>query len=163
MGIKMKSFVLLALMMITSSAFAIGPNFPSGPNPKLTPGKLCDIPASYRYPEQIAYCERDVTYETKEILIAQYDSQLGYHVQTLPRSDFKIDHFIPLCAGGSNDVSNLWPQHKSVYAITDPIEPLICAKMATGKLSQADAVTLIVRVKTDLRQARDVMKFLSSF
>lgn len=154
--------ILTVFTLFSSTAFSFGPNFPVGPNPQLTPGKLCDKPTTYRYPEHIAYCEREVTYDTKEMLIQQYDEQLGYHIQTLSRTDFKIDHFIPLCAGGSNDTSNLWPQHKSVYEITDPVEPLICEKMANGKLKQADAVKLIVRAKTYLNQVTDVMKILNT-
>lgn len=148
--------------MTFSSAFADSSYFPFGPNPQLTPGKLCDRPSSYRYPEHIAYCERDVSYDTKEILIQAYDTKLGYKIESLNRGDFKIDHYIPLCAGGSNDPSNLWPQHKSVYAITDPVEPLLCAKMAAGRLKQSDAINLIVRAKNNLSEVRNVMNILNS-
>ncbi len=158
----MKSVLTLSLLVLTSSVFAFGPGFPTGPNPQLTPGKLCDQPTGYRYPEHIAYCDRDVTYDTKEALIKTYDQKLGYNIESMARTDFKIDHFIPLCAGGSNDVVNLWPQHKSVYEVTDPVEPLICAKMQAGKLSQADAVKLVMRAKLDLSQVPDVMKTLNS-
>jgi hypothetical protein len=103
-----------------------------------------------------------VTFETKDMLIRLYDRELGYHIQTISRDEFKIDHYIPLCAGGSNDTSNLWPQHKSVYEITDPVEPLVCKKMSAGKLKQADAVKLIVRAKTHLNEVQDVMRILSS-
>ena len=157
-----KTFLLVCLALISSTAMSYGPDFPVGPNPQLTPGKLCDKPTTYRYPEHIAYCDRDVTYDTKEMLISEYDQKLGFHIDTMNRADFKIDHFIPLCAGGSNDSSNLWPQHKSVYAITDPVEPLICDKMSQGKLKQADAVKLVVRAKTFLNQASDVMRILNS-
>lgn len=158
----MKLLLLLTLSLITATSLAYGPNFPSSPNPVLTPGKLCDRPSGFRYPEQIAYCERDVTYETKEYLIKNYDQKLGFHIQTMNRLDFKIDHFIPLCAGGSNDPVNLWPQHKSIYEITDPVEPLLCQKMLEGKLSQADAVKLIMRAKRDLKQVPLVLKTLNS-
>lgn len=158
----MKTLTVISLMIVTTSVFAYSPDFPVGPNQQLTPGKLCDKPAEYRYPEHIAYCERDVTYDTKEVLIQQYDKQLGYHIEKLNRDDFKIDHYIPLCAGGSNDVSNLWPQHKSVYEITDPVEPLVCKKMAEGKLKQADAIQLIIRAKNYLNQTNDVLKILNS-
>lgn len=160
MSIRAMSVVLLfaALSIFSTSAFSYGPNFPTGPNQALTPGKLCDKPVKYRYPENIAYCDRDVSYETKEILIENYDAQLGFHIQSMNRSDFKIDHFIPLCAGGSNDSSNLWPQHKSIYQVTDPIEPLLCEKMAQGRLSQANAVQLIIKAKRDLSQAPLVLK-----
>jgi hypothetical protein len=134
--------------------------YPIGPDPTLTPGKLCDAPQSYRYPEKIAYCDRDVSYEIKENLITSYDVQLGYAIESMNRQDFKIDHYIPLCAGGSNDSSNLWPQHKSIYEITDPIEPLICKKMALGKLNQALAVELIMTVKNDLSQASMILQRL---
>jgi len=80
----------------------------------------------------------------------------------MDRKDFKIDHFIPLCAGGSNDPSNLWPQHKSVYEITDPVEPLICAKMAAGKLDQAYAIKLITTAKTtNLDEVKNVINILN--
>ena len=143
----MKLLTLIYLMLIATSLFAYGPDFPVGPNPQLTPGKLC---------------ARDVTYETKDMLIHQYDRQLGYNIENLNRDDFKIDHYIPLCAGGSNDPSNLWPQHKSVYVITDPIEPLVCKKMSEGKLKQANAIQLIVRAKNSLNQVSAVMKILNS-
>jgi hypothetical protein len=64
--------------------------------------------------------------------------------------------------GGSNDTVNLWPQHKSVYEITDPVEPLICKKMAAGTLKQADAVQLIIRAKTYLNQVPGVLRILNS-
>jgi len=162
---KLALVAILAIFSVVSGiqeSHAFGQSFPMGPNPTMTPGKLCDRPTAYRYPEHIAYCERDVTYETKEFLIKQYDSKFGYHIQTLDRAEFKIDHFIPLCVGGSNDMVNLWPQHKSVYEITDPVEPLICQKMLEGKLSQADAVKLVIKAKTNLNSVGEVMKYLNS-
>lgn len=157
----MKFILLLSLSLISVSSFAFGPDYPTTPNIQLTPGKLCDIPSGYRYPEKIAYCTRDVSHDTKELLIKNYDQRLGYHIRTMNRMDFKIDHFIPLCAGGSNDPVNLWPQHKTVYEITDPVEPLLCHRMQEGKLSQADAVKLVMQAKLDLTQVPVVMKILS--
>ena len=148
-------------MLISTATFATNSNFPSGPNLEMTPGKLCDKPTSFRYPQQIPYCDRDVTSSTKMALIKQYDDQLGFHIESMDRSEFKIDHFIPLCAGGSNDSANLWPQHKSIYEITDPVEPLICDKMAAGLLKQADAVLLVTRAKTHLDEVNDVMDILN--
>ncbi len=136
-------------------------DFPSGPELSITTGKLCDTPSAYRYAEKIPYCERDVSYETKEILMKEYDQKFNYHILSLPRVDIKIDHLIPLCAGGSNDISNLWPQHKSVYAITDPIEPVICAKMAQGRLKQKDAVSLVIEAKTHLERASKILQYVN--
>lgn len=154
------SFVLSILTAF--SAYGASQAFPSGPQLSITPGKLCDRPNEYRYPEKIAYCERDVSYETKEALINEYDQKFGYAITTLPRADFKIDHMVPLCAGGSNDVVNLWPQHKSVYAITDPLEPILCAKMAQGRLKQVDAVKLVIEAKTNLSKTKAIIQYVNS-
>jgi hypothetical protein len=158
----MKFIQIFFYALIPFCAFASNPDFPTGPDENLTPGKLCDKPTSYRYPENIAYCERDVTSSTKDELILKYDQELGFHIKTMDRKDFKIDHFIPLCAGGSNDPSNLWPQHKSLYEITDQVEPLICAKMAAGRLKQSYAIKLITTAKTNLEEVKSVLKILNN-
>jgi hypothetical protein len=38
---------------------------------------------------------------------------LRYGLQPGPRLDYEIDHLIPLCLGGSDDFTNLWPQPRS--------------------------------------------------
>lgn len=156
----------LALALVTAtSAHALenGPDgqFPKGPDATMTPGALCTSGNTKRYPEGIAYCERDVDRDLKRDLFRRYDVNLGYETQSMPRGDFKIDHFIPLCAGGANSAENLWPQHKSVYAITDPVEPLICQKMSDGVLKQAEAVQLIKKAKLHLDQVDSVMSYLN--
>lgn len=159
---KLAFFASLLLTLCFDLAFAGG--FPRGPHLALTPGKICSRgnAAQIRYPEKIAYCARDVSYDTKENIIDMYDEKLGYSIAHMTREDFKIDHFIPLCAGGSNDVSNLWPQHKSIYLITDPLEPLICTKMAEGKLRQKDAIALIIEAKTNIEKTDAIiMKVMS--
>jgi hypothetical protein len=75
----------------------------------------------------------------------------------MPRGKFKIDHYIPLCMGGSNERANLWPQHESVYTITDPLEQALCAKMSEGKLLQSAAIDLIRQAKNHLDQAPDIL------
>jgi hypothetical protein len=156
------SFTLTCLTL-NSSAFASGDlveassgHFPIAPNSKLTPGMLCSKPTSYRYPENIAYCERDVTPQAKHKVIEVYDNELGYKIAEMNRQDFKIDHYIPLCMGGDNSENNLWPQHKSVYVVTDPLEKALCEKMAAGDLNQTDAIRLIKKAKADLREVEKI-------
>lgn len=160
----MKKTLMLIAVLALSITFASeisAKTFPSGPELSITPGKLCVVPTAYRYPEKIAYCNRDVVYETKEAIIAEYDQKFGYTIASLPREDFKIDHLIPLCVGGDNDVTNLWPQHKSVYAYTDALEPLLCAKMAQGRLKQKDAVSLVLEAKTHLDRAAKIIDYVN--
>lgn len=154
------NFILLILAIFAYQASA-AEKFPKGPRLAITSGKTCDRPNSYRYSEKIAYCDRDVSVETKESIINEYDQKYGYSIANMPRSEFKIDHLIPLCAGGSNDVENLWPQHKSVYTITDPLEPVVCQKMAKGRLRQADAILLVLEGKTDLSRTKAIIQYLN--
>jgi hypothetical protein len=142
-----------------TTAFALDA-FPTSPQPSLTPGALCTTPNSRRYPERIAYCERNVGDELKDQIVRKYDATFGYRIGSIGRRNFKIDHYIPLCMGGSNAESNLWPQHPSVYEITDPLEPLLCNQMAKGLMTQSEAVRLIKLVKNDLKQAPRILQSL---
>lgn len=130
--------------------------YPQAPHPNVTPGDICDTPSRYRYPEHIAYCDRAVTPTIKWKVIREYDEKFGYAIQEMNRNDFKIDHMIPLCMGGSNSEQNLWPQHKSVYEITDPLEYGLCNLMASGNMMQEEALYWIRLVKFDLSQATEV-------
>jgi hypothetical protein len=159
-------FAVPLLLFMALSTVAVGgvghDSFPQAPDPKLTAGSLCDEPDEFRYRERIAYCRRDVDRQTKQRIIATYDRVLGYRIAKMDRQDFKIDHYIPLCAGGSNDVDNLWPQHETVYEITDPMEQRVCEKMAEGALKQKDAVELIRMGKNDLAKVKKIMNHLNS-
>jgi len=160
-----KMIVLTALFGLmfnfANPAFAMN-DYPLNPQPSLTPGALCTTPNNYRYPERIPYCNRDVSGETKDRVVKKYDVTFGYRVASIGRQNFKIDHYIPLCMGGSNGEDNLWPQHPNVYMITDPIEPLLCEKMAKGILSQSDAIRFIKLVKNDLQQAKFLLEKLKN-
>lgn len=132
------------------------PNYPIHPQDSVTTGALCDHPDSRRYAEGIAYCSRNVDSGTKKEIIRNYDATFKYKIQTMSRGDFKIDHLIPLCMGGANSVNNLWPQHKSVYTITDPLEAELCQKMSDGRLLQKDAVVIILKAKHNLGQVEEI-------
>lgn len=131
--------------------------FPKGPDQAITPGDTCRQANELRYPEKIPYCNRDVDPKTKAAIITQYDEELGYRIRSMDRQKFKIDHFIPLCMGGSNDRSNLWPQHESVYSVTDPLEPVLCQKMAEGKVLQAEAMDMIRDAKLHLDRVSEIL------
>lgn len=157
----MKFILFVTLVVLSFSSFAESMAYPMSPDPKLTPGALCDTPDRYRHPEQIPYCERNVNSFTKEIIFSNYRRILGYRLNS-DRSNFKVDHFIPLCFGGSNNEENLWPQHISISAITDPIEAIGCEKLGQGKIKQKELIDLIVKVKHDLSKAPKAFKYLKS-
>jgi hypothetical protein len=153
---------VIAAILFSFSTFADQLPYPKNPDLNLTPGKYCTHPDSYRYKEHIPYCRRDVSSGLKRAVIAEYNEKDGYNITPEERGDFKIDHLIPLCMGGANEEDNLWPQHKTVYVITDPIEELGCEKMAEGKLLQKDAVALLMRAKMHLEQADEVISELNA-
>jgi hypothetical protein len=154
-----RSFVT-AVVLFTSLVSFAGDNYPVGPNPQTTPGSLCQNSEVHRYPENIVYCDRDVSTATKNALIKMYDKELGYRIGSMSRGDFKIDHFIPLSIGGSNNSDNLWPQHKSVYKVTDPLEQLLFDKIKDGRIKQADAIRVIREGKLNLGRVPELMDYV---
>lgn len=158
----MKHFFVAALafgLFSAQSAFSQAP-FPSSPDASMTPGELCQGGKTRRYPEKILYCSRSVGSNLKRQIIAEYDRKLGYRIGEMKREEFKIDHYIPLCMGGSNSPKNLWPQHESVYRYTDEIEHTACGAMSAGKLKQADAVRLIKKAKADPQKAFQILDYV---
>ena len=153
--------VSLLVVISCNSVFAKN-SFPLEPDHKETPGTLCTDPDEYRYPEKIPYCKRDVSKSKKNQVIKVYENDLGFEILDLGRENFKIDHLIPLCAGGSNDDSNLWPQYKEIYAHTDPVEQILCEKMAAGMLLQKDAVVLILDMKHYRKSPEEVLNILNT-
>lgn len=159
--VRFSMFVTFFLSLVFSvSVFADG--FPEMPNPSKTPGSLCAHSSKRRYPEGIVYCERNVDTKLKNQIIREYDEQFGYTIRQMDRQQFKIDHFIPLSIGGSNEKSNLWPQHRSVYEVTDPLEHLLSEKISQGLIKQDEAVRVIREAKTNLGRVPELIHYVES-
>lgn len=154
----MKFIYLLSLIVLTFNSSARSNRFPRSPDLSLTPGSLCTTPSEFRYPERIPYCEREVNSWQKELVFINY-KKIGFSLSG-ERGQYKVDHFIPLCLGGSNDNSNLWPQYFTVSEKTDALEPLVCEVLAKGKISQREAIDLVLEAKMDITKIPDTMKIL---
>jgi hypothetical protein len=69
----------------------------------------------------------------------RYKLPIGTH------PDYEIDHLIPLCLGGSDDPSNLWPQPRRSIEQTwnaerkDRLERLMCDMVCSGQIDIATA------------------------
>ncbi len=112
------------------------------PNTKITPGKTCAAGdpnfSKYDYPEHIARCERHVTSTEKARITNLYGS--------IPKSEWKnyeFDHLIPLCAGGSDDIENVWPQPIRQARQKDVVEDEVCRAMKAGTMTQEEAIQKI--------------------
>jgi len=160
MGMNFKAFGVLGILTFSLAAQAAQGPYPLNPDDHLTPGSLCVNPTNYRYAERVPYCERNVSGQEKSGIINTYDQTLGYQIDKLRREDFKIDHLIPLCVGGSNERTNLWPQNKEVYVKTDLIEDLLCQLMGKGRLKQHEAVEIVLNVKHHLETSESVKQNL---
>lgn len=147
------------LVLLTNLALA-NDRFPIGPDLQRTPGSLCASSAKKRYKENINYCERIVNTSDKNQIIKMYDEELGFEIRQMNRQDFKIDHFIPLSIGGSNSKDNLWPQHKTVFEVTDPLEQELSNKISAGLISQSEAVRIIREAKLNLGRAPELIDYV---
>ncbi len=132
----MGKYFVSALFVIGFSFSAIAATTPDW---NMTPGVLCSPQdpnfKDMEYPEQIARCNRNVTIDEKLRVAAAYGN--------IPQSDwhnYEFDHLIPLCAGGSNDDGNLWPQPIDEAHNKDGLEDEICAGLRNGSLTQVQAV-----------------------
>ncbi len=154
----MNRLILLLCLLTSVHAFSQTvdtdqKNYPTSPSIDLTPGELCTKPDMLRYPEQISYCHRDVDSSMKSKVIQEYMQKIsGFNITFANRNEYKIDHYIPLCMGGANTITNLWPQHMSVYKYTDSLELNICKELELGKITQAVAVLKIKFAKNYLQQ-----------
>lgn len=153
----MKKIAILAVIIASQSVFSA--NYPKAPDPRLTPGSLCETPDRYRHPEQIPYCDRNVNSFMKELVFVTYRKDAGYNLSG-DRKNYKVDHYIPLCMGGSNNQDNLWPQHVSVGKITDQLEAMGCEVLAKGKITQAELIELVKQAKNDLKAAPGIFNKL---
>lgn len=137
--------------MLKTLAIVLLLNYPQTPNNQTTPGQLCTESDSdfgeYRYEEQIPYCERNVSSALKAKI---YDD---YRIPEADRSQYTIDHLIPLSLGGSNNISNLWPEAKILKQERRPhLEDELYMKLQAGEINQQTAIECILGAKFNFEE-----------
>ncbi len=135
----------LILGMLLSGWMASAQNFPVKPNPEMTQGDYCDSEdpdfVDYRYQEKVPYCARNVSRWTKNEIYEQYD------VPEKCRTEYTVDHYVPLFMGGSNQNANLWPEHKAVKATRQNLEMELYVELKNGRMTQSEALEIITQAK----------------
>lgn len=125
-------------------------NFPKAPDLQITPGAVCAKVNKLRYDSNMSYCERNVSPGKKWAIIRRYMQKLNFVINDSNRNEFKIDHYVPLCMGGSNAIENLWPQHRSISEITDKLEEDLCLQLKDGRITQEAAISKMKYAKFHL-------------
>jgi hypothetical protein len=75
----------------------------------------------------------------RDEILRRYELPAGTH------PDYEIDHLIPLCLGGSDDPSNLWPEPRRIIEkewnaeAKDRLERRMCNMVCDGKIDIATA------------------------
>ncbi len=155
------SALAVGFFIFLLSTFGFAQNqlgFPQQPDAQMTPGELCEKHNEVRYPEQINYCSRNVSHRAKKVTMVNYMNKYHFTISSANRAQFKIDHYIPLCMGGANSLSNLWPQHESIYQITDELELVLCEKLSEGLITQKLAIEKIKLGKHNLQLVPGLIK-----
>lgn len=142
-----RPFFLLVIGIFLNSSLAWSTDWPKVPNLERTPGALCDRRNAdfdgYRYPEKIPHCRRDVDGRLKRRIYEDYN------IPAQCRRFYTIDHLIPLSIGGSNDIKNLWPEHRALKERRPHLEDEVFARVSSGELSQQDAIQIVLEEKTN--------------
>ena len=152
---------LIALVLLWG-ALAANPQTPAHvgpdhlyPDPALTPGKadtvsVADLKANWECPTSIH--KTNCTYSQSHRSVPEAEHNQVYDNYKAPQNlrnkkGGEVDHFDPLCNGGSNDIANLWfqPAKKKwnnknfVYHEKDALETWICEQVKKGLLEPATA------------------------
>lgn len=130
--------LLVSLFLVPSLAFS----FPTAPNPAVTFPTYCQKGEKdfkmVKYGD-VAICNRNVTIATKKKVYSLYSIPVNERV------DYTIDHLVPLSLGGSNKITNLWPQHKSITSA--PLEYKVFNDLESGVITYKEAVNIVLKYK----------------
>jgi hypothetical protein len=108
------------------------------PDPTLTPGAVRTTDRS----EICSTSTRELRHWSRERddrILREYGLPPGQH------PNYEVDHLIPLCLGGADDIRNLWPQPRRSIEATwnaekkDDLEARLCQMVCAGEISPATA------------------------
>jgi hypothetical protein len=130
-------YLILALLLLSGPAYAADPILP---DPKMTPGAALPVTAKDICVPGYAGRTRNVPQHVKD---KAYEL---YGIETHKAGDYEVDHLISLELGGSNDISNLWPEsfHGTWNAHDkDRLENRLHELVCDDKMELSEAQTLI--------------------
>ena len=134
-------FVLISLILLTSSAATAQKASPILPNRALTPGATLPVKVDDIRVPGYTKKVRNVPQDVKDKVYAEYGI-----THRAPR-EYEVDHLISLELGGSNSVLNLWPQSYLTQPwnahVKDRLENKLHAMVVSGQMSLPNAQRMI--------------------
>lgn len=116
--------LLLAFPLLSAS--------PERPDPTLTPGEILNVTREQVCTPGYAKKVRHVTAQMKRAVFKRYGVKYV-------KGKYAVDHAIPLCMGGRNNIRNLWPQPYEQSLEKDRVEVFLCHEVCEGRLALKDA------------------------
>lgn len=135
-------FFWLFVFFIVFVALAPRPKADTLPMGGLTPGARFPVTVQKVCVPGYSRSVRNVSTRTKRIVYSRYN--------IVPGSDkFEIDHLISLQLGGSNEISNLWPQSTTTQPwnslVKDKLEQRLHREICSGRLPIEAAQEMIAK------------------
>ncbi|MGH3184928.1 MAG: hypothetical protein ACRDOE_23900 [Streptosporangiaceae bacterium] len=110
------------------------------PDPRCTPGSI--DPRVTRADIRSTICKKGWTSTVRppESQTERFKYDVAYPAYRTPRSQrTELDHLVPLELGGSNDATNLWPEHPPTPNPKDKVENALNAAVCQGRVSLSAA------------------------
>ena len=106
------------------------------PNPNYTTGDIMEGNATRVCVSGYTSTVRNVPNSLRNQIYAEYNYDRASNIS------IELDHFIPLCLGGSNDAKNLWVQYenpKPGFKEKDRVEDYLCHQVCNGNMTLSEA------------------------
>lgn len=136
------------------------------PDPACTPGSVGSTDANAVCVPRFSVQRRPSTYNTDPVKTA---AMLAYRIPIADRKRVELDHLVPLELGGSNDVSNLWPQisdlslvdeHNSKDQVENRIKLAVCRDQIPRAMCRDRGACLTIAQEALARDWTAAEKFL---
>ena len=107
------------------------------PSQSLTPGKALPVDTKSVCTPGYSKSVRDVSVATKKQVYMEYGVPYPQ-----PQGSYEVDHFISLELGGSNNITNLWPETASPkpgFHEKDKVEDYLHQQVCSGAITLTEA------------------------
>lgn len=133
-----KATVILGALLAFWLSSGVAASEINAPDPSLTPGATAVTVTAATVQSTIcragyAHSFRNVSVATRSQVFARY------RVLQRERRRYVIDHLVPLEVGGSNAITNLWPQVKEQAKQKDDVERTVHLAVCSGSIALAPA------------------------